>query len=101
MAIALGIPDPIAWIDSVEPAVIDRWLEYDRFEPIPSPWLQSATIAAEVYRVASWIAASNGEKLDAKRVADFMPKTADASDGRASMTTEQMAAWAASMVNLR
>lgn len=101
LAIALGIADPIGWIDSVDPQVLDCWIAFDAIEPIPYPWLQSATIAAESYRTASFIAAAHGGTLEPRRVADFMPETSDVSRGGATMTPEQMAAWAARMVNLR
>lgn len=101
LAIALGIADPIAWIDSVDPSVIDCWIEYDALEPIPYPWLQSATIAAEVYRTTAFIAAANGQKIDTRKVSEFMPETADARRPSGMLTTQQMTAWAAGMVKLR
>ncbi|TWU19566.1 hypothetical protein [Allorhodopirellula heiligendammensis] len=102
LAISLGIPDPIAWIDTVDPYVLDCWLAYDSREPIPYPWLQSATIAAEAYRTTSFISAGNGAVLDSRAVRDFMPRTSAAKQQQSGeMTPEQMTAWAASMVNLR
>lgn len=101
LAIALGIPDPVAWIDSVEPYVIDCWLAYDAHEPIPYPWLQSATIAAEAYRTTAFISAGNGHVLDARAVRDFMPKTSDKPQSSGTLSTDQMTNWAANMVKLR
>ncbi len=101
LAIALGIPDPIDWIDTVDPRVIDCWIAYDSHEPIPYPWLQTATIAAEAYRTTAFVAAANGQRLDHRKVASFMPKTADTRNSSRMLTTQQMTAWAAGMVKLR
>lgn len=100
LAIALGIADPVAWIDTVDPYVIDCWLAYDAVEPIPFPWLQSATIAAEVYRSAEIAGIGKIERLQPKRVKDFMPAIPDAADRSARMSPDQMAAWAAGKVRL-
>lgn len=101
LAIALGIPDPLTWIDTVDPYVIDCWIAYDAVEPIPYAWLQTAVMAAETYSVTGMVAANKGVKVPPKAVRDFMPKTSDADRAGIRMTAAQQAAWAAQRVNLR
>lgn len=98
LAISLGIDDPLTWIDSVHPSVIDAWIAYDRVEPIPRPWDQTATVAMEVYRVAMLTASKNGHELDPKSRSDFMPATE--SPSKRPMSVTDMSQWAAKMVGM-
>lgn len=94
LAIALGIADPITWIDTVDPAVLDRWIAYDAVEPIPDPWLAAGTIAAEVGHVAGITAACHGvEPPPPRSPMSFVPGRRSAA-ASPTMTPEQMATWA-------
>jgi len=94
LALTLGIADPVAWIDSVPREVLTRWIAYDAVEPIPFPWLQTATVAAESYRVAQYVAASGGGELDSRSVASFMPGSEIDKTATVLMTSDQSMQWA-------
>ena len=53
--------------------VLTRWIAYNDVEPIPFPWLQTATVAFESYRVAQYLAAKMGTELEPRSLGSFMP----------------------------
>jgi hypothetical protein len=61
----LGLPivDVEAWLDSIDPSVIDRWLAYDRLEPISAPWQHTAQVCAALWEAIAIIAAGQGVEL--------------------------------------
>ena len=102
LALFLGIDDPLSWVDTVDPLVIDCWLENQLYDPLPDPWLQTATIAMEIYQLASLIGASNGIRLPELKIDHWMPsragKTSDTRDSGPTMSIEQQVQWASRRV---
>lgn len=100
VARVVGIADPISWIDSVDPLVVDCWLESHLQNPLPDPWEQSASIAMEIYQLASLIAASKGLTLPERAASHWMPsrKTSDTAHSSPSMSIDQQIQWAEQVV---
>lgn len=88
-----GQDDPIGWMDSLPSHVRARWIAYNAVEPIPFPWLQTATIASESYRVAQYIAASGGAELEPRSIGSFMPGPVT-DETKPILNADQSRAWA-------
>jgi hypothetical protein len=65
--------DADAWLESLDPCVLDGWIAYDRLEPISSPWQHTATLCMVIWEAMSAIAAGHGVKLPERKLEDFMP----------------------------
>ncbi|MGV3483455.1 MAG: hypothetical protein ACO1RT_03445 [Planctomycetaceae bacterium] len=101
LAIALGIDDPIAWMDSKPPEVIDRWIIHCAENPLPDSWQQMAVIASEIYGVTQWIAAQAGQKLDPRPVNHWIPGAKrDAASDQRVMTADQSRSWIESQIGI-
>jgi hypothetical protein len=101
LARELGIADPLAWLDTVDPVVVDCFAISCEQYPLPDPWLQTATIAMEIYQLASLIAASKGARFPELSIDHWMPargKSPDTVTSTPTMTIEQELKWAARRV---
>lgn len=102
LARELGIADPLAWLDSVDPVVVDCFALSCDLDPLPDPWLQTATIAMEIYQLASLIGAYKGIRLPELKIGHWMPsragKSSDTQAPGLTMTIEQQVQWASRRV---
>ena len=69
-----GIVDADAWIESLDPRVLDGWIAYDRLEPISSPWQHTATVCVTLWEALRAIASGQGVKLPEQTLEDFIPR---------------------------
>lgn len=102
LCLHLGIADPIEWMNRTPPAVIDRWIQFAAVEPLPDSWQQMAEIAAEVYGVSQWIAATRGKSLPERSVESWIPRAESVAKVRdRAMTVDQSLSWAARQAGVR
>jgi hypothetical protein len=87
-----------AWLDSIDPSVIDRWLAYDRIEPISTPWHHTAEVCRQIWEALQYWAAKQGIELPARAADHWIPDrsgAASAAPPTPSYTTDLAAAEAA------
>ena len=97
MCLALGIDDPIAWLDSKDKEVIDGWEAYFRVEPWGLEWHQNAMVCQMLDGVLGSVLASLGVEHNYADATQFMPAGyVGKSDKpkRPKQTPDQMAAMA-------
>lgn len=92
MCLALGIDNPIAWLDSKDKDVLDGWEAYFRVEPWGLDWHQNAMVCQQVENLTEAIAASHGLPYQKTPYADYLPAgtLCDQKQKRKSQTPEQM-----------
>lgn len=75
MCLALGIDDPIGWLESAPPRVVRFWEAFFRIEPFGCDWERSALQASMTSALTATVAASAGAKNPKVwQVSDFMPQ---------------------------
>lgn len=60
-------------MNGVEERVLDFWDAYDRIDPIPSPWFQTATVCQQLEFLMMATSASAGHKHTPRKFEDFLP----------------------------
>jgi hypothetical protein len=58
---------------SVDRRILDFWEAYDRIEPLPDTWAQSAQVCTQLEKIATYILATNGQEYTPTPYKDFMP----------------------------
>lgn len=73
VALACGIPDPITWLGTVSPTVIDYWWAYYRIEPWGDEWRHTGRICKGLDDLLAFYAMAKGVKHPQRAETDFMP----------------------------
>jgi hypothetical protein len=77
LCLAAGILDVEKWLTGEDAKrILDWWEAYDRVEPLPEPWLQTAVVCHELAKTQATIMASQGAKIketDIRTWQSFMP----------------------------
>ncbi len=73
VCLALGIDDPIHWMNNVDRSVLDWWIAYYRVEPFGSDWSQTATIAERLGHIADTMDSYFGGEVTPRRFNDYLP----------------------------
>lgn len=73
LCLAIGNDDPEAWLESASERQLLIWKAFYRLEPWGMEFHRHATLSTLISGLVSMIAASNGQKLDVRDFAEFMP----------------------------
>ena len=75
VCLALGIDDPVRWLDRTRPETLALWEAYYRYEPFGDEWLKHAQQCSVISNVTSMVAASVGVKSKPPALSTFMPES--------------------------
>ena len=75
------------WLASIDPTLIERWLAYDRLEPISSPWQHTATLAFAMWEAIRRLATAQGVDLPARLPDAWIPSRESRETPRESATS--------------
>lgn len=73
VCLAVGVDDPIAWLENIEPQTLAIWRAFYRVEPWGSEMERSAEQSSITSMLLSMMAAGNGVEVAPREVKDFMP----------------------------
>ena len=73
VCLAVGVDNPVAWLENIEPQTLAIWRAFYRVEPWGSEMERSAEQSSLTSLVLSMVAAGNGVEIKPQQVDDFMP----------------------------
>jgi hypothetical protein len=74
LCFAWGIEDVEAWLEGVEPRVLEFWQAFDFVEPIGEQWRQTAETNKLLSRVVELMAARFGIEMEPTTIEELMPQ---------------------------
>lgn len=77
LCLAAGILDVEAWLVTDDAKrILDWWEAFDRINPLPNAWMQTAMVCHELSRTQATVLASQGAKIgsdDVREWQSYMP----------------------------